>query len=153
MNLVRFLPWSMFIVGGVLFLMANWAITRAGHGSVDPLRAAGLTSKQRLAIRASIRAGTLPTTPPSRALALEMVRHNVMVGPSVSLWTPFFYIGIALMAGLIYLAPQATWVGVIVQTLVLIFGVQVSALSFRMMQKSKVLLSMSGQGSPAATEN
>jgi len=76
-----------------------------------------------------------------------------MVGPSVSLWTPFFYIGIALMAGLIYLAPQATWVGVIVQTLVLIFGVQVSALSFRMMQKSKVLLSMSGQGSPAATEN
>jgi hypothetical protein len=135
LHMMTFVPqtasWVLCVAGLILFLFtanqSGKAFTANQSGKrvrreVDPLKLAGLSSKNRIAILVMIKNRRLPPNPAVRALAFERVAYDVTIGARVLRWQPFIVLGIVLAFCGLYPTPIASTVALLCQCIVVLFG-------------------------------
>ena len=111
------------VLGIVLVAASGWRLSRVDWGDGDPLRAAGLSSRDRSSIRRMIRKNQVSSDQERMLLMVERAEYDDRVGPALGIWVPVFGAGVALIVTAGYpvswLMPVAIGVQVVVVLVVL----------------------------------
>jgi hypothetical protein len=134
-------PWILCVLGLCIFVVSVYQSGNRTRQAVEPLRAAGLSSRNRTAIWLMIMHGRLAPNEAVRDLAFRQVAYNVTVGATLLRWQPFVVLGVVLAICGFYPLPSVSTVAVVIQCIIVLFSANQFRIDRRRLLHSRELVS------------